>query len=188
MSYKELKGDGRAVSTTIMAVIVVVIVVVAGIAAYVFLLGDDGGGEDEPTLSDMQVGDYLEYQKVASSGDSVLNYTFWYNVTAVNSTSFTIKETEHLNGFFYGEWNRTVAKDEVMNIIIYMPEGMDDMGTMSLDTPMGAREVRHFQGIDMGEYLDFYFGVSNGMLYRYHYVLGGTTGEMNLVDSNLGWV
>ena len=138
-------------------------------------------------MSDMGVGDYLKYEMVATNGITVLDYVYWYNVTSVNSTSFTIKETKFFNGYYYGEWNHTVSKNDVISIITTMPGDMNDTGRLSLDTTLGSREVRHYEGVHMGESLDFYFGVSNGLLYRYHYVLGATNGEMNLVGSNLSW-
>jgi len=187
--FKKNQGkDIRALSGVIIAVVVVVIIVVAAVIGYL-LWG--GGGGDNNTTGDLKVGDYLKYEDVTTSGDSVLDYMYWLNVTAVTSTSYTI----HMTTLFkmYGNWtsyqehNWTVDKDAVFRLIVIVPTDSTDLGQMALDTAFGSRQVTHYQANDNGEVMDVYIG-DNGVLYKYTYTLGGTHGEYDLVGTSLSWV
>jgi len=186
--FKKNQGkDTRALSGVIIAVIVVVIIVVAAIIGYL-LWG--GGGNDNPGVNDLKVGNFLKYEDVVTSGDSVLTDVYYINVTAVTSTSYTLSETKFLNGFWYSQHNYTVNKDAVYSLIVILPSDRSDMGQMTLETAFGSRQVTHYQATHMGEIMDVFLGVDNGVLYRYNYTLGGTHGEYNLIGASpsMSWI
>jgi hypothetical protein len=175
----KLKYDTLAVSRVAMGVAVVVIVVAAGTAAIFFMSGGS-------TSTNLAAGDFLKYERVETMGDSHLEYTYWLNVTAVDSTGFDMQITTFLNGGLYSQSSPHLTK---IGILTYFGtwSGKVDLGPMTISTSFGSRNVEHYQYQSGGTTWEIYVG-NNGVLYKYTTSIGSQTGETILTESSLSWV
>jgi hypothetical protein len=155
-------------------------IVVAGGTAVVLSMGP----VSVPT--NIAAGDYLKYSSVDTLGSTHLDYVYWLNVTAVDSTGCNMQITTYLDGGLYSQSTPHLTKTGILNYFGTW-SGRVDRGPMTINTALGSRSVEHFQYTASGTTWDLFIG-NNGVLYKYTTTTGSQTGETELVASNITWV
>ena len=166
-------------SRVALGIVVAAIVVAAGAAAVLFM-------NPVSTANNIAAGDFLKYETVDTMGLTHLDYTYWLNVTAVDSTGCDMHITTYLDGGLYSQSTPHMSKTGILNYFGTWPN-KEDKGPMTIGTHFGSRDVEHYQYTSSGTTWDLYIG-NNGVLYKYTTSTGSQSGETNLVDSNVSWV
>jgi hypothetical protein len=175
----DLRKDNQAVSRVALGLVVAAIVLAAGVAAVLYM-------NPVSTPNNIAVGDFLKYETDVTMGDSHLVYVYWLNVTAVNSTGCGMQITTYLNDGLYSQSTPHLTKTGILNYFGTWP-GRVDLGSMTIGTSFGSRDVEHYQYSTGGTTWDIYIG-GNGVLYKYTTTIGSQTGVTELVASNISWI
>ena len=174
-----LRKDNLAVSRVALGIVAVAIVVAGGAAAVLFM-------NPVSAPNNIAVGDYLKYEGVDTLGSTHLDYVYWLNVTAVNSTGCDMQITTYLDGGLYSQTTPHLTKTGILNYFGTW-SGKVDLGPTTIGTNLGSRDVEHYPYATGGTTWDIYIG-GNGVMYKYTSMTGSQTGVTELVASNISWI